>query len=186
MSDWTEERVDRLKVLWKGGASCSEIAAELRGVSRNAVIGKVHRLGLSGDVTRNAVIRKVRPAKPRRVCAGAGKAAVARQPSKRSTFLAKLGYGDSRPRVAAASDGPRLDIFDPAADYPHRCALLELRHDSCRWPIGEPGTPAFFFCGEPIPQGLCVGSSPLPYCAHHARFAYQRWRPVNTFGIAAE
>src|SRR5581483_11416960 len=98
---WTDERVDLLKKLWADGLSGAQIAQELGGVSRNGVIGKAHRLGLTG----------------RR---------------------------------------------EPRAPRAPRRSLLELTDATCRWPVGDPQHPEFFFCGAP-PRANS------PYCAAHWR-----------------
>jgi GcrA cell cycle regulator len=152
---WTDERVELLKKLWNEGLSASQIAAELGGITRNAVIGKVHRLGLSGRAKSPASVAP-RARKPR---ASAALLRVARPTLRGNTALARL---------------PAYEVdYEPepentAAIVPigQRCTLLELNESKCRWPIGDPGAPDFFFCG-----GKAVEN--LPYCAHHSRIAYQ-------------
>jgi GcrA cell cycle regulator len=154
---WTDERVELLKKLWSDGLSASQIAAELGGVTRNAVIGKVHRLGLSGrakapssSVPRQ---RKARPASPMM--------RVSRPAARGNTALAHhpLEAYDLDP----APQPERLENIIPIGQ---RCSLLELSDARCRWPIGDPGAADFFFCG-----GNPAGD--VPYCAYHARIAYQ-------------
>jgi GcrA cell cycle regulator len=138
---WTTERVVQLKRCIGAGLSCSQIAAEI-GVSRNAVIGKINRLGLS------------RP-----------KVVVAREPApKRSAW---------RPRPLTQHQilmdlPPGPLSLEEAAYIPSgpRCSLLELSPGKCRWPISDPGTESFCFCGNGQVEGL-------PYCAGHARMAYK-------------
>ncbi len=150
---WTEERIEQLKTLWKEGLSASQIARRLGGTTRNAVIGKVHRIGLSGRVV--PVVRRtfskprrriVKPAAPQRIVAA------------------------FTPRVRLRPDFPTEPLPLPVDDYyvapERRKGVLELTADDCRWPIGDPQQPDFHFCGGVRVPGL-------PYCAHHAGKAYQ-------------
>jgi GcrA cell cycle regulator len=155
---WTDERVELLAKLWAEGLSASQIAAQLGGVSRNAVIGKVHRLGLSGrnKVAAPAPQRARKPARP------------AGLPSNPSTFQ---GNPAMTPRPAAQPETPPAARHDPAAEelaipMSERVTIMELRESMCRWPLGDPTTPEFRFCGQRAITGL-------PYCAHHAQIAYQ-------------
>lgn len=143
---WTDKRIELLTKLWADGLSASRIAAELGGVTRNAVIGKVSRLGLSG--------RASRAPRSTKSCAPSAK------PARRSRH--------NMTRLLAAANGHDPGLADPAAEavpFAQRRTILQLTADSCRWPIGDPGRPDFFFCG-----GNTVPS--LPYCAYHARLAY--------------
>ena len=154
---WSDDRVELLTKLWGEGLSASQIAAALGGgVTRNAVIGKVHRLGLSGRAKPGAASAP-RPAKPRPVgpvgpVADAARTLVAREPEP------------------AARPGQPIDLrwADEAAAIPEskRVSILELRDSMCRWPIGDPSKPDFGFCGGRAVAGL-------PYCGHHCRIAYQ-------------
>ena len=146
---WNDERVELLKKLWADGLSASQIAAQLGGVTRNAVIGKVHRLGLSGRAKTPSSsvprVRKPRAAGMRPRMRYHGNAALARQ------------Y-DLEP-----------DLEDPLANVVPigpRITILELSESTCRWPIGEPGKDGFGYCGAQT-------KAELPYCPYHARTAYQ-------------
>ena len=141
---WTEERVALLKKLWLEGLSASQIAKQLGGVTRNAVIGKVHRLGLSGRAT---------PSSP-----------------PRPAFKAPR---PPRP-VSNASLAPRRALAHPPApqpqtayyvDEPGSATVLTLGAHMCKWPIGDPASDGFTFCGRRIGEGS--------YCNEHARLAYQ-------------
>jgi GcrA cell cycle regulator len=150
---WTDERVETLKRLWAEGLSASRIATELGGITRNAVIGKVHRLGLSG----RAKSPSAATARPRK----------ARQPAQ----MLRVSHGSIRGNTALAQVyqleiEPEPDLVDNVIPLGQRRSLLELNEDTCRWPIGDPGSAEFFFCG-----GQTVTS--LPYCAYHSRLAYQ-------------
>jgi GcrA cell cycle regulator len=152
---WTDERVDLLKKLWGDGLSASQIAGELGGITRNAVIGKVHRLGLSGRA------KAPSSAAPRQRKARAA-AHVFRAPRTRgNTALAHL----TSPFYDIEAEAvPQL--VENIVPIGQRCSLLELSEDKCRWPIGDPGRADFFFCGgKPV--------NTLPYCGYHSRLAYQ-------------
>jgi len=146
---WTEERVELLKKLWADGLSASRIAAELGGITRNAVIGKAHRLGLSG--------RAKSPA------SGAPRPRKLRVHVLRPTRAAVQG---ANALVLAYETEPEPVPADNVIPLTQRRTLLELNEDTCRWPIGDPATENFFFCGGKPVTGL-------PYCAYHARVAYQ-------------
>ena len=148
---WTDERVELLKKLWADGLSASQIAAELGGVTRNAVIGKVHRLGLSGRA-KSSSSGTPRPRKPR-----SHMMRVSRPMSRGSNALA-LAY-DTDPE-------PEPELIENIIPIGQRRTLLQLNEDTCRWPIGDPATPDFFFCGGKPLDGL-------PYCHYHSRVAYQ-------------
>jgi GcrA cell cycle regulator len=154
---WTDERVDLLKKLWSEGFSASQIAAEMGGVTRNAVIGKVHRLGLSGR-GKTSSSGTPRPRKPRPV----GVPTSAAPTLRGNTVLA--------PKIAPRPEAQPLpevhldeDVVVPMSE---RVTIMELREFMCRWPMGDPTKPEFRFCG-----GRAIGG--LPYCSHHARIAYQ-------------
>ena len=145
---WTDERVALLTKLWADGLSASQIAAELGGITRNAVIGKVHRLGLSGRA-KSPSSSSPRPRKAR----SSGMLRVSR-PSMRGTTALAYEY-DAEPE-------PEL-IEIPVEQ---RKTLLQLTEKTCRWPVGDTGSQDFFFCG-----GDTVNE--LPYCSYHSRVAYQ-------------
>ena len=150
---WTDDRVEQLKKLWEGGLSASQIAAELGNVTRNAVIGKVHRLGLSGRAKSPAsAAPRQRKARPERHLMR-----VARPVSRGNTALAHAFEVEFDPDPIA---------FDNVVPISQRLSLLELNEATCHWPIGDPASSEFFFCG-----GKALTS--LPYCAYHSRIAYQ-------------
>ncbi len=153
---WTDERVETLKRLWTDGLSASQIAAELGGITRNAVIGKVHRLGLSGRA-KSPSAAAPRPRKPRQ---HTHMLRVARPTVRGNTALAQAF------EIEIEAEPELVDNVIPLGQ---RRTLLELSEETCRWPIGDPGNADFFFCGGPTLTGL-------PYCAHHCRVAYQ---PAN-------
>lgn len=150
---WTDDRVELLKKLWADGLSASQIAGELGGVTRNAVIGKVHRLGLSGraKAPSSSVPRQRKPRAPSMYRAP-------RPMMRGNTALAMPAY-DYDPE-------PEPELLENIIPIGQRCTLLELDSEKCHWPIGDPGQPDFFFCGGKTPGGD-------PYCGYHARIAYQ-------------
>ncbi len=163
---WTEERVELLRKLWTEGLSASQVAAELgAGITRNAVIGKIHRLGLA-ERAKTAAAPRPRAAKPVRQQATAGIVA---------TAAPRVGGGHAVHGNVALAFAPQAMVVArvaPATEevvipMSERVTLMELRESMCRWPMGDPTTPEFRFCGAKSPIG--VG----PYCAHHARVAYQ-------------
>ena len=159
---WTDERVEQLKKLWAEGQSASQIAGRLGGVSRNAVIGKVHRLGLSGRATTSRM--KSHRARPR---------AVATNSAKRPAVKSRFGtVGNPALRALYSPDAeayvpPAEELVIPQAE---RKTLQMLTDSSCRWPIGDPQTEEFHFCNRNRVPGLS-------YCEHHARRAYQPPQP---------
>jgi GcrA cell cycle regulator len=151
---WTDDRVEQLKKLWEAGHSASQIAAELGNVTRNAVIGKVHRLGLSGRakapssaMPRQRKVRTVQQHVTRTV----------RPVARGNTALAQVF------EVEVEADPIAQDNVVPMGQ---RITLIELNDSTCRWPIGDPGSSDFAFCGGKTMAGM-------PYCSHHCRIAYQ-------------
>jgi GcrA cell cycle regulator len=142
---WTAERVELLKIHFAAGLSCREIADDI-GVSRNAVIGKLSRLNL----TREKAGAAQRPARTD----------AANGPRPRS--VPRLQY-PLRQKLYAE---PQAAANDEPIHNAHRCSLLDLSEERCRWPISTPGAADFCFCGNPPIKGL-------PYCAGHTRLAYR-------------
>lgn len=157
-ASWTDERVELLKKLWTDGLSASQIAAELGNVTRNAVIGKVHRLGLSGrakDVKAASAAPRVRKV----TRAPSAPAPIAPQANNSNVVIAPIPL---QPVMA-----PDLPVDDEVAvPMSERVTIMDLRESMCRWPMGDPTKPEFRFCGARSITGL-------PYCNHHARIAYQ-------------
>lgn len=154
---WTDERVELLRKLWMDGKSASQIASELaNGITRNAVIGKVHRLGLSGRA------KAANPAPPRsRPRPAAIRPAGVRPSAPMVRGATALAY-NMQPMMLAAPE-PIEEIVEPFAET---VTIMELRESMCRWPIGDPTTAEFRFCGSRSGTG---GS----YCCRHSRLAYQ-------------
>jgi len=151
---WTDERVELLKKLWSEGLSASQIANRLTNVTRNAVIGKVHRLGLSGRATTS----RMKSHRPRARIANAKRQVKPRFAQAGNPAVRALYPIDAEPYVP-----PVEELVIPLAE---RRSIQTLTESSCRWPIGDPQTPEFHFCGKhKVPA--------LPYCEFHARRAFQ-------------
>lgn len=212
---WTDERVETLKKMWAEGQSASQIAKELGGVTRNAVIGKVHRLGLSNRVGPGAAAEdevevapvvaptpapapaKPAAAPPRAATpVAAPEAPVAQAPAPQPAPVAAV-----EPAAPAPIESSTI-TFSPQAPIPLRKAiipagqplppqpsaneispealasvrevekrakklsLMELTERTCKWPIGDPATEDFWFCGLPSVAGK-------PYCEAHVGVAFQ-------------
>jgi GcrA cell cycle regulator len=151
MMGWTDERVELLKKLWLDGHSASQIAKQLGEVTRNAVIGKVHRLGLSGRATPSQPTRPVfkapRPPRP----------AVTAPPVQRRPAEVR----PAPPATPAPTSTPVIYVEEPGT-----ATVLTLGAHMCKWPIGDPATDGFTFCGR-------RAGAEGPYCVEHARVAYQ-------------
>ena len=145
---WTDERVELLKKLWQDGLSASQIAKQLGGVTRNAVIGKVHRLGLSG---------RAAPSKPARPVFKAPRPA-------RQAAAPAAPRRIAPPPLAAAAPPPQPPVRY-VEEAPGAATVLTLGAHMCKWPIGDPSSDDFTFCGR--------RASESPYCVEHARVAYQ-------------
>lgn len=201
---WTDERVELLKKMWSEGQSASQIAKELGGVTRNAVIGKVHRLGLSNRVggdeagaapaapepevspveTRaaapeprrpeppapeqrrpEAVVTPLRPAQATPSPAAAPRAEAPSQPILRKPIV---------PAGQPLPPQPSLNEISPETlasareveKRSRKISLMELTERTCKWPIGDPATDNFYFCGLPSQAGK-------PYCETHVSVAFQ-------------
>jgi GcrA cell cycle regulator len=141
---WNSERVELLKSHFAAGLSCREIANAI-GVSRNAVIGKLSRLNLTRE-------KKI---KTRRVGENDNTT------RKRARSVPRMQYQMLRNLYADAQAPAEKEI-----ESEHRCSLLELSKEKCRWPISTPGLADFSFCGNRPLDGL-------PYCAGHTRLAYR-------------
>lgn len=157
---WNDERVELLKKLWSEGLSASQIAGRLGGVTRNAVIGKVHRLGLSGRATTSRMKslrpRSTRVDQPKRLMKARSNQSLG------NPALRELYRPDAEPFIPAAEE---LDI-----PLKERRTIATLTECSCRWPIGDPQLADFHFCNRDKVPGL-------PYCEFHARRAFQPPQP---------
>ncbi len=165
---WTEDRVETLKKLWADGLSASQIAGKLgMGVTRNAVIGKVHRLNLAGRVNtpRTQTPRTARkPSADGQASAPRGPSRPSMPPTAGNTALKSYAQPQSNPRLAPLPEPKPLRLVESSKDG--RITILHLSDKTCKWPIGDPQHDDFCFCGH----GPRDGS---PYCEYHARMAYQ-------------
>jgi GcrA cell cycle regulator len=197
---WTDERIDDLKAMWEKGMTASQIAESLGGVSRNAVIGKAHRLGLKSrpsPVKAKDGKAKKKPATkakatPKAKAAPKPKAAPAPRPEP-------VQAKPAEPVVAAPAppSGPQYRSIGPGGftrqspadqqplppapprrlvpekldpEYEDKTGLLDLTERVCKWPMGHPGESDFHFCGEAVNPGF-------PYCVEHCGRAYQAQLP---------
>ncbi|MCB1347960.1 MAG: GcrA family cell cycle regulator [Paracoccaceae bacterium] len=185
---WTEERVETLKRMWAEGQSASQIAKELGGVTRNAVIGKVHRLGLSNRAGGTATAPAAKPAakeKPAKATAKPVKPTgkktepaeaepaveaepVAEAPAPVPARKPIIPAGQPLPPQPSANEiSPEaLETVREVEKTAKRLTLMELTERTCKWPIGDPATDDFWFCGLPVQQGK-------PYCEAHVGVAFQ-------------
>ena len=158
ISGWTEQRVALLKKLWGDGLSASRIAETLGGVTRNSVIGKVHRLGLSGRSRGAAAAPRDRAVRSDAFCEEE-QMLVAQPASHGNTALAPIVCYEAELQPSAEATAEIVPLMQ-------RCSILDLTERKCKWPIGDPVAADFYFCGARTADGL-------PYCSHHCRMAYQ-------------
>lgn len=177
---WTDERVEALKAMWVEGKSASQIAKELGGVTRNAVIGKVHRLGLSnrgpnGERAEEPAAPEPEPApEPAAEPAmNAPEAAEVRSGAKETNVTAMrprptaIAGQPQPPQPAGAEISPEaLANLAEVAKRAKRLTLMQLTERTCKWPVGDPATDDFWFCGLPTVPGK-------PYCETHVAVAFQ-------------
>lgn len=193
---WTDERVETLKRMWSEGQSASQIAKELGGVTRNAVIGKVHRLGLSnragGKDEDEPEVAEAAPAPEVARVEPAPQPAPRPEPGPQPA--AARPAPEARPQTAAPAANvtplpvrkPLVPAGQPLPPQPsaneispealasvrevekraRRLTLMELTERTCKWPIGDPATDDFWFCGLPSLPGK-------PYCEAHVGVAFQ-------------
>ena len=150
---WTDERVELLKKLWAEGLSASQVAKQLGGVTRNAVIGKVHRLGLSGRAMPSRPAR-TRPQAPRTLVRG------------RPDPLTAEPREEERQHSQSAQKSETNPIEERGLEPVQRATVLTLTEHTCKWPIGDPLAEDFHFCGHESGESG-------PYCKYHARLAFQ-------------
>ena len=171
---WTDERVDLLKKMWSEGQSASQIAKELGGVTRNAVIGKVHRLGLSN---RAGAAPAPAPEKKSARASAPTEPAPAKPATKPEDKVVEVTVQPRKPIVPAGQPlppQPSANEISPEAlatvreveKTAKRISLMELTERTCKWPIGDPATDDFWFCGLAVQQGK-------PYCEAHVGVAFQ-------------
>ncbi|HEX8262846.1 MAG TPA: GcrA family cell cycle regulator [Allosphingosinicella sp.] len=190
---WTDERIDRLKELWSQGMTASQIADELGGVSRNAVIGKAHRLGLQSrpsPVKPNEggseagpspfepeAASEAEPDEDRADAEPDARQEPAAAPAAPQAQIRSIGPGGFVRQAPGEQQSPippapprRLVPAKPSPEIADKTGLLDLNEKICKWPIGHPGEPDFHFCGAPANPGF-------PYCVEHCGVAYQAQIP---------
>lgn len=206
---WTDERVETLKKMWAEGQSASQIAKELGGVTRNAVIGKVHRLGLSNRVGPGGMTEPEEDQTPLAAADEAVAPTAPPEPTRATDRAAEFTVEPPRPTdpPAPTAAAPAAAVAPPASPavitplpirkaiipagqplppqpsaneispealasvrevekHAKRLTLMELTERTCKWPIGDPATPDFWFCGLPSLPGK-------PYCEAHVGVAFQ-------------
>lgn len=193
---WTDERIDTLRTMWEAGQTASQIAEALGGVSRNAVIGKAHRLGLQA---RPSPVKANEPAVVAEPVVAAAPPAPAPEPEPEPEPIRAAPVVDAEPapepvrepQPILRSVGPggfvrqspgeqqpppspapprRLVPAKPSPEIAGKTSLLDLNDRICKWPIGHPGEPDFHFCGDKVNPGF-------PYCVAHCGHAYQAQLP---------
>ena len=195
---WTDDRIETLKSMWEKGMTASQIAEALGDVSRNAVIGKAHRLGLQSRPSpvkpnegETAAPTAPAPAPTRRAATPAAEPRPAPAPSATPAAPAPAAAATDTPQPVLRSIGPggflrqspgeqqapitpapprRLVPAKPSPDIAGKTSLLDLNDKICKWPIGHPGEPDFHFCGDKVNPGF-------PYCVAHCGHAYQAQLP---------
>lgn len=179
---WTDERVETLKTMWSEGKSASQIAKELGGVTRNAVIGKVHRLGLSNrvggaDQPDEVPAAPAAPVAEEVIEAPVEAAPVPPQPPIRPAPVREQATPPAmRPKAPGQPQPPQpanaeisaeaLANLAEVAKRARRLNLMQLTERTCKWPVGDPATDDFWFCGLPAVPGK-------PYCETHVAVAFQ-------------
>lgn len=153
---WTDERVATLRKLWREGLTASQIARMIGGMSRNAVIGKAHRIGLAGRA---------------KWCRSRDHRGGMAKPTKDLSKVTKMTRKPA-PKPSSVRDLVRnlpTEPLPPAEELhiplKERKSIATLEANDCRWPIGDPRDADFHFCGKHQAAGL-------PYCEYHARRAY--------------
>lgn len=143
---WTKRRIEALKILWAEGNSATKVAHALGDTTRNAVIGKVHRLGISDrkKLQESLAASALKKGKSNKEGAEEGKSSVALSKNERKAVTAMFPLPVKEGKAAT---------------------VLTLGSSMCKWPIGDPDDSRFAFCGRKATRG--------PYCAQHAKLAFQ-------------
>ncbi len=184
---WTDERVELLKKMWGEGQSASQIAKELGGVTRNAVIGKVHRLGLSNRAGSGAAAKPAAAAAPKAKAPAKPKVEAKPKPAvKPAPKAEEVETEEAAPKPAIPARRQIIPAGQPLPPQPStneipaealakvnevekkakKISVMELTEKTCKWPIGDPATEDFWFCGLPSQAGK-------PYCEAHVGVAFQ-------------
>lgn len=164
---WTDEMVEDLRKMWKEGLTTGEIGKRLS-VSKNSIVGKVHRLGLSGrpspikkkeDSSNADTPAPVKAEKPVKEEKAPAPAKVEKQP-KTEAPAPKEEKTEKETKTAAPKGHHRFDIYKKG-----KTTLTDLDNHTCRWPIGDPKDENFHFCGKKVKVGQT-------YCEEHSAVAY--------------
>ncbi len=189
---WSDERIAILKKMWLEGNSASEIAKVLGNITRNAVIGKVHRLGLSnrdanasksGTITSKVTkgVKRGRPPKkidkevkkrgrPQKLKEPRDFPEITDDKNKSATSIGnETRSSDSNLKVVSDLSEETLKNLLKVEMKAKKISLMELTERTCKWPIGDPATETFWFCGHESEPGK-------PYCKTHISIAFQ---PIN-------
>lgn len=169
--DWKDEIVERLSKLWAGGFSSSEIERTLASefpslqqrITRSAVIGKIHRLGLTRSPSMNIAARKTGSRKAAKRARAAAKPRAPAPVKSHSKLTGLFKAGDNIPKEPLPKE-------ESPSDYAKLYTLDELTATQCKWPVGDPRHADFGFCGDTRVEGL-------PYCTRHAIRAYRPPEP---------
>lgn len=151
---WTDERIETLKKLWADGLSASQIAAELGGLSRNAVIGKVHRLGLAGRAKGSSASPRPRKART----------------SQQMLRVSRAALHGNTALACDYSQEPEPELMEIPVEQ--RKTLLQLNKSTCHWPVGDPMAADFFFCGGTTDFNRSTNTE-HSYCSFHRKIGCQ-------------
>lgn len=159
---WTDEMVDQLREMWKQGLTTGEIGKRL-GVSKNSIVGKVHRLGLSGRPSPIKKKDEVTPKADEKESSSAQNKTPKIKPEKVSAPKAQKSEKHVEEENIVEE---KIDVL-PETKHHHsgKTSLTDLDNHTCRWPIGDPKDENFHFCGKKVRIGQT-------YCDEHANIAY--------------
>lgn len=160
---WTNERVEELKNLWSEGLSASQIAKRLGDVTRNAVIGKVHRLGLEA---------RLKPVK-KQVSIGQLDSNLISVSYSGNLAFKDISSNDLDYSSNVAHTEPKSNNLHSVGGHEY-VSILNLTENNCKWPIGDPTDEDFHFCGHQPYAGM-------PYCETHAKKAYKKLKASIKF-----
>jgi GcrA cell cycle regulator len=136
---WTPEKVNKLKQLWGKGSTAGQIASIIGGITRNAVIGKAYRLNLAAKFVQ-----------------------------KKNNFSQVSQHQENAPQSERKTHRNRFKslLLDKSFEPENPKSLEELHDEICRWPIGHPNEPDFYFCGR-------KSMKDFSYCKLHVLYAFQ-------------
>ena len=177
---WTDERVDMLRQLWTEGHSASQIAEKLGGVSRNAVIGKVHRLKLESRMKSAVEAKPAVAAVMSEPVIAAAPRVVMQQAAAPRVLAAQVSHASQPMGRTMGATALKVEIHQELEEEAkpvvrqsgevvpmmRKLSLVQLTERTCKWPIGDPLSPDFHFCGDHSGDGT-------PYCKFHAKLAFQ-------------